>query len=275
MKAPAVPVAAEGTATDALSENLFDGVDASYQQIFARNPLPMWLYDVQSLRLLAVNAAALALYGYSRKAFLALSVPDLHAQEDRLRLRESLKLPLLVRVAQRVWRHRHSSGTVLDVEIATQDMALGKVQARMVMVQDLSEQLRAQRAEHEMAKRLRTTLENITDAVFGIDRDERFVYVNAQAEKVIQRKREDLLGRKVWEAYPGAEESTIYKEQKLALADGRARTYETADLDGLNKWLSVSLFPSEQGLTVYFRDITHAQDAHGRHQPDGRCPRQR
>ena len=78
MKAPAVPVAAEGTATDALSENLFDGVDASYQQIFARNPLPMWLYDVQSLRLLAVNAAALALYrklGFSqvgeRKAYYA------------------------------------------------------------------------------------------------------------------------------------------------------------------------------------------------------------
>lgn len=251
-----MPAATKNPRPDALSQDLFEGIDASYRQVFAHNPLPMWLYDVQSLRLLAVNAAALAMYGYSKRAFLALSVPDLHAPEDVPRLHENLRLPMLARVAQRTWRHRHCDGRVMDVEIVTQDLAFGETAARMVMVKDVSDQLRAQQHERELTQRLTNTLENITDAVFAIDRDERFVYVNRQAEQIIQRRREELLGRKVWEAYPNAQDTTIFKEQQLALADGRARTYETADLEGLNKWLAVSLFPSEHGVTVYFRDIT-------------------
>ena len=155
-----MPAAPENPRPDTLSKNLFEGIDASYRQVFAENPLPIWLYDVQSLRLLAVNAAALAMYGYRTRAFLALSVPDLHVPVDVPRLHENLRLPLLARVAQRTWRHRHCDGRVMDVEIVTQDLAVGETAARMVMVKDVSEQLRAQQHERELTQRLNGSAES-------------------------------------------------------------------------------------------------------------------
>jgi PAS domain S-box-containing protein len=255
-----VPAATESPRPDALSQNLFDGVDVSYQQIFAHNPLPMWLYDVQSLRLLAVNAAALAMYGYSEDAFLALSVPDLYVTEDVPRLLENLTLPLLPRVAQRTWRHRHCNGTVLDVEIVTQDLALGTGPARMVMVVDLSVLHEAEQAQLDLNQRLTSTLENMSDAFFMVDRNGHFTYINAQAEKVLQCRREELLGRVVWDAYPDAVGTVYQTEFKRALADSCTTNFEARDAGGLNRWLSVTSYPSKDGLAVYFRDITEKHE---------------
>ena len=255
-----MPAAPENPRPDTLSKNLFEGIDASYRQVFAENPLPIWLYDVQSLRLLAVNAAALAMYGYSKRAFLALSVPDLHVPEDVPRLHENLRLPLLARVAQRNWRHRHCDGRVMDVEIVTQDLAVGETAARMVMVKDVSEQLRAQQHERELTQRLTNTLENITDAFFTVDRDGRFTYVNAQAEKILERRRDELLGHIVWDEYPDAVGTVYQTEFKRALAESCTTNFEAQAAGGVNRWLSVTSYPSKDGLAVYFRDITEKHE---------------
>lgn len=122
--------------------DLFAGVDADLRQVFARNPLPMWLYDTQTLHMLAANPAALKSYGYSEEDFIALSLPDLYPEDELERLHESLRLPLIERVAQRAWRHRRRNGELMQVEIVTQELQLGEVAARMVMVSDRTERLR-------------------------------------------------------------------------------------------------------------------------------------
>jgi PAS domain S-box-containing protein len=141
---------------DAIAHDLFSGVDANFLEIFRDNPSPMWVYDLQSLRLLHANQAALATYGYSREAFLRLNLIDLHAQEDLPRLQLHLKLPLIERVAQRAWRHRHCSGELMEVEIATQELSRGGVQARIVMVTDLSARRRLEAQQRELTQRLMT-----------------------------------------------------------------------------------------------------------------------
>lgn len=102
----------------------------------------MWLYDTQTLHMLAANPAALKSYGYSEEDFIALSLPDLYPEDELERLHESLRLPLIERVAQRAWRHRRRNGELMQVEIVTQELQLGEVAARMVMVSDRTERLR-------------------------------------------------------------------------------------------------------------------------------------
>jgi PAS domain-containing protein len=63
----------------------------SHQLLFERNTLPMWVYDVKSLRMPAVNAAALKQYGYSEQEFFGLTLLDLHCAEDLTRLQGQLK----------------------------------------------------------------------------------------------------------------------------------------------------------------------------------------
>lgn len=83
------------------------------------HPLPMWIYDVRTLRIVDVNEAAIAKYGYSREAFLQRSITDLRPPEDVTPLRE--------RIARLVsgcpssdghrWRHRLADASVITVDI--------------------------------------------------------------------------------------------------------------------------------------------------------------
>src|SRR5437868_7147989 len=73
-----------------------------YRDLFESSPLPMWVYDTDTLRFLAVNHAALRRYGYTRDEFLARSLTDLRPAEDHERLREDVARR---DDSARVWRH--------------------------------------------------------------------------------------------------------------------------------------------------------------------------
>jgi len=246
---------------DRLAQDLFSGSDADYGQIFERNPLPMWAYDVQTLKIVAANPAAQAFYGYSRAEFVRLSVTDLHPQDDLARLHQNLELPLIERVAQRAWRHRHRNGELMDVEIVTQDLMLGAAPVRMVMVTDLTEQHRLAQDQAKLMRRLTHVFESMSDAFFMLDRNWQFSYLNGQAEKLLQRSRDELLGRNVWEKYPAAVGSIFQTQYERAMAEGRMVAFEAPDADGRNTWVAVTAYPSTDGLAVYFRDVTERRRA--------------
>lgn len=230
-------------------------LQVSYQLLFERNPLPMWVYDVKTLRLLAVNAATVAEYGYSKQEFVGLTLLDLHHEDDLPQLHEHLKLPPSERSEQRLWRHRHRNGDLIEVETVTEEFELDGVHARMVLVKDMTGQRRAEQAQRELALRLTTTLESITDAFFTLDRDWRFTYVNARAEALLHSHRDSLLGCNVWEKFPEAVGSPFQHEYQLAMAQNQATHFE-AYYAPWEVWLAVDAYPSVQGLAVYFRDVT-------------------
>ena len=110
-------------------------------------------------------------------------------------------------------------------------------------------------ASHRATERLTTTLESFTDAFFTVDRDWRFTYVNGEAERVLLRKREELLGRNVWDEFPEAVDSEVYPAYHRAVASGQAEHLEFF-FPPLQTWFEVHAYPSSEGLAVYFRDIT-------------------
>src|SRR5207244_664880 len=95
-----------------------------YRLLFDASPLPVYLADLESHRILAANVAACAQYGYTREEFLALSLLDIRPQEDRLRF---LAVTRALSKAQNLhepthsglWRHVHKDGTVVEVEVFT------------------------------------------------------------------------------------------------------------------------------------------------------------
>lgn len=110
-------------------------------------------------------------------------------------------------------------------------------------------------ASHRASERLMTTLESFTDAFFTVDHDWRFTYVNGEAERVLFRKREELLGCNVWEEFPEAVDSEVYPAYHGAVASGEAAHLEFF-YPPLETWFEVHAYPSSEGLAVYFRDIS-------------------
>ncbi len=116
------------------------------------------------------------------------------------------------------------------------------------------EQTAREQAELTRA-RVTAILESIRDAFFAVDREFRFTYVNRRAEHLFGRNHDELLGRVIWDAFPTLLENKFGLEFKLALDEGRDRSFEE-HVATVDRWLEVHLFPSETGVSAYLHDVT-------------------
>jgi len=118
---------------------------AQYRLLFEGNPHPMWVFDRESLRFLAVNDAAVRHYGYTRDEFLAMSVLDLRPEEDIARLSQVVHQPSHSRKDGGIWRHKLKDGSLIQVEIVSDDMPFDGRPGRLVMASDITARFSAER----------------------------------------------------------------------------------------------------------------------------------
>jgi PAS domain S-box-containing protein len=135
---------------------------------FEQNPCPMWVFCEDSLSFLAVNAAAVELYGYSREEFLSMTIRDIRPKEDVPKLIAAVRgRPM--RAYEGTWRHLKKDGGLLEVEFAANRIEwLGKP-ARLVFVRDVTEKAQAERALRESEKRFELAARATSDIVYDWD----------------------------------------------------------------------------------------------------------
>ena len=107
----------------------------------------------------------------------------------------------------------------------------------------------------ESSARAERTLELMGDAFFSLDRSWRFTYVNREAERLLGRGREELLGRDVWECFPEAVGSPFEEQYRRAVATGEPARFEQW-FAPLGRHFEVRAHPGPEGLSVYFSDVT-------------------
>ena len=125
---------------------------------------------------------------------------------------------------------------------------------------DITERKQADAALERMAARLTTTLESITDGFFTVDRHWRFTYLNREAERMLHRSRDELLGAVVWDEFKEAIGGPSYVHYHQAMHDDVPVSFEEF-YPPLDKWLEVNAYPSDEGLAVHFRDISARKQA--------------
>ena len=103
--------------------------------------------------------------------------------------------------------------------------------------------------------RARTILESITDAFFAVSRDWKFTYVNRQAERVLNRKRDELVGKVIWEVYPGLV-GTEFERAYRRVVEEHVAVSVTSFYADHGKWYEVHAYPVTDGISIYFRDVT-------------------
>ncbi|MCL5961128.1 MAG: PAS domain S-box protein [Chloroflexi bacterium] len=119
----------------------------------------------------------------------------------------------------------------------------------------------AARAEAELARRqISNILESITDAFMAVDREWRFTYVNKEAERLMRRRREELIGKNMWSEFPELANSIFFEECQRAILEQTTAAFEGL-YPQLNLWIEVRAYPARDGLSIYFRDITERKRA--------------
>ena len=103
--------------------------------------------------------------------------------------------------------------------------------------------------------RSRIILESITDGFFALDRDWRITFINSAAERFLDRTPGDLIGKSVWDEFPGTVGSEFERVYRRVAAGGVGESF-TAYYPNFDRWYELTANPAPEGLTVYFRDVT-------------------
>ena len=109
-------------------------------------------------------------------------------------------------------------------------------------------------------RRVVSSLERMTDGFVAVDREWRYTYINHQTELYLGIQRDDLLDKCIWEVYPEAIGTRFYQYCQEAMATGEPGTFE-AFYPPSQRWYALHLYPSSDGLAIFYNDITEQKYA--------------
>ena len=122
-----------------LASEALQASESRYRELFESNPLPMWVYDLETRAFLEVNAAAIKTYGYSREEFLGMTIKDLRPAPDVPALPDPIAGPSSGLEQPGTWRHRKRDGTIIYVEITTHAINSTERPCEIVLANDVTE----------------------------------------------------------------------------------------------------------------------------------------
>jgi PAS domain S-box-containing protein len=146
--------------------------EASFRLLFAGNPLPMWVYDTETLYFLEVNDAAVSHYGYTREEFLRMRASDIRPPEEMARfeakIAEVAAAPQQIMRRSAGWRHRLKDGRIREMDTVAHALEFGGRQARLVVAIDVTDLNQAQEERARTAVRLQI-LHDIDRGIIGAE----------------------------------------------------------------------------------------------------------
>ncbi|HZW81595.1 MAG TPA: PAS domain S-box protein, partial [Candidatus Deferrimicrobiaceae bacterium] len=139
------------------AEELLQESEDRHRKLFDNNPHPTWVFDRETLRFLAVNAAAVRRYGYSGDEFLAMTIKDIRPAEDIPAMLETVRNLRNGMETVGAWRHRRKDGTIIDVEITSYSLTFAGRPAEVVVAADVTLRKRAEEERKKFTEALATS----------------------------------------------------------------------------------------------------------------------
>jgi PAS domain S-box-containing protein len=257
------PVGVQGIARDVTerrkAERALRDSEERYRLLFQNSPLPMFVYETDSLTFLAVNEAAVKSYGFSRSEFLGLTLKDIRPPEEG---------PYLIRrltsdpINHHAAVHRKKDGTLIDVEIAAHSIEWFGKRARMVIAEDITERVRAEHAIRESEAKFRTLAESSPYAIL-IARDTQIVFANRAAEEITGYCMRELLQLDpLCIVSPAHRDMVGEKRAQRRQGSREAQRFEVrfTTKNGTEKWMDVTTnaitYEGQPAILVNAMDVT-------------------
>ena len=216
--------------------------------LFHDHPQPMWIYDLETLRFLQVNQAALAQYGYSEAEFLAMTIRDIRPRSEYGRLSENLaNTPASGRARSGTWIHLRKDGSRISVEISSHTVLLDGRRCRFVLAHDVTERQRMETALFSSDQMHRRLIDHLPYQIFWKDRELRYLGCNQVFADAAQLRNPAEVEGKCERDFPWAVNAERIRADDLAvIASGQPRLNvedELAGADGKMRHYLINKLP--------------------------------
>jgi PAS domain S-box-containing protein len=229
--------------------------DISFNVLFHHNPDPMWIVEVETMRFKEVNVAAIKHYGYTRDEFLNLTLMKIRPPDEHHSLKMLIKRIKHNQTTKKELTHIKKDGTVIFVNITSYTVFYQNCRCRMVIINDVTDQKQKDKKLKDALNRINQTLESITDGFMTLDKSLRITYYNKEAARILEITRENALRKKLWDIDPHYSKLALHDYISRALNQKETIKFEEY-ICPLNKWLCLTIYPGNDGLAIYFQDIT-------------------
>jgi PAS domain S-box-containing protein len=234
-----------------------------YRPLFEENPNPMWIYDVETLRILDVNKAAILKYGYSREEFLELRLPDLRPRDGIDQLYNYLT-PLSGKQDElRVVRHRKKNGDLFYVQLQSTPTTFQGHQTRLIQALDVHEKILAEQKRKKAIKELANFRRAVSKSsiICAIDSSGNILSANENLCNLSQYKEEDLIGqhyRILLHEQQDFEDFNQFQRSLEAGEDWRGE-FRCRAKDGSSYWVAANIIPvpGENKTISHYLSISH------------------
>jgi len=203
-----------------------------------------------------INEAFDNLLGYSKEEIISTNFLSLLHPDDRYIFDDMAYKVETGQIMNHESRMRKKSGDYLWLSWTAKPfpgegliVAVGK---------DISEKKLQEEALANSHNKINNILESIQDGFITVEKDWTVSYWNRAAEKMVKLKRDQIIGKNIWNIFPETKELKFHKEFSRAIEDNESVRFDEY-YKPLDLWLMVSAFPSETGLTVYLKDVTESK----------------
>jgi diguanylate cyclase (GGDEF)-like protein/PAS domain S-box-containing protein len=158
--------------------------DEQYKLLFANNPIPMWIYDCQTLNFLAVNEAAIWQYGYTEQEFLEKSILDIRPEGSIPDVLKDIGRHTPGLQSRAVWKHRRKNGEVFDAEIVCHRIDFRGIASMLVSAHDVTNQKQAEATTRQAEEKYQAFFEDSVIGIFQATPDGRPVKINRAMARI-------------------------------------------------------------------------------------------
>jgi PAS domain S-box-containing protein len=259
------------------TNSLLKESEAHYMSLFFQSPTPMWVLDMETLRFLQVNEAAVLKYKYTEEEFLKMKITDIKFDNNADIVYNDMNRSKETGTPQTLFtQHIKKDGELFHVEVIFNTIPFNGKPATLALSNDLTERMQyiasiqlqdeklqqvyseVRIAELEISNKtaqIDDLLENITDGFIALDNNRCYTYANKQIGKMLGVSPDSLIGKNIWELFPDVIGSSTYiaieqafKEKKYIINEDH---YEPLQL-----WQENRIYPSGTGLSIFIRDIS-------------------
>jgi diguanylate cyclase (GGDEF)-like protein/PAS domain S-box-containing protein len=197
--------------------------EVSFRLLFDENPVPMCVFDHETLQFLAVNQAFLDHYGYRREQLLAMSIHDITPAEEIESAKASIStLDQNISHTGRIWRHIKADGHEILIAAYSREIEYEGRRARLTAIIDVTERTRAEQELRSTRAFLEQIIDNVPLSITVKDAEQsRFVMMNRTSEQLWGITREEAIGKTVAELFGEERAREVGARDRAALeADG-------------------------------------------------------